>query len=146
MSRYNRTRSPDHAVMLRIASTARENRQKWSIQKPHDILSGSTLSGVRIRLHCFILTVDQYPQPDLTIRVAKVLRNSRLRCPVYLLLGHAECREVRERSVFPVGDGKTKTFMVRKGFIGDSFGNQERVLLLSLLRFHLDTLHHQSSF
>lgn len=74
--------------------------------------------------HCFVLTVEQYPQLDSAFGVAEVLCDSRLEYAIRLLLKGAECWEVRERQISLVKVGKVETFMAKKRFIGDNFYRQ----------------------
>jgi hypothetical protein len=72
-----------------------------------------------------VLSVHQYPQPDLVLGDRKVLSDPALEHAVGFRLQHAEAWQVGWRPVFLVKGGEIKALVASKGIIGDDLECRE---------------------
>jgi len=95
------------------------------------------LGNVRIGLDSFVLTVNEDPKPDLTLRLLEILSNARFELQVRLRLKDTESRQLHRWPILVIESGKIEALMGLEGLICDHLGCQEKVLPVTLpfLRF-----------
>jgi len=70
--------------------------------------------------YSLILSIYQYPKPNLALRVFEMLCYTGLEGAVGFLLQHTKTGEIRWRPVFLVEGGQVESLMPRKGIIGNN--------------------------